>query len=105
MARAAWAGKAASPPAATVLTASARRAVIGANGFGGAGGQGGSSGPGEGGGLFNLGAVSLSGKATTWSMNFAVGGAGGAGGKSGGGTGGIGGNGAERNAGGDGGQV
>ncbi len=65
----------------------------GGNGFGGAGAQGGSSGPGEGGGLFNLGSVSLSGKTTTWSGNLAEGGAAGAGGGGGFGNGGIGGNG------------
>ena len=67
---------------------------IGGNGFGGAGGRGGSSGPGEGGGLFNLGAVTLSGKTTTWTNNGAGSlGAGGAGGAAGNGIGGIGGNG------------
>ena len=96
---------AATATAATVLTASASRAVSAANGFGGAGGQGGSSGPGEGGGLFNLGAVSLSGKTTTWSGNVAPGGAGGDGGEGGDGDGGVGGNGgASGKAGGDGGS-
>ena len=69
---------------------------IGGNGFGGVGGQGGSSGPGEGGGLFNLGAVSLSGKTTTWSINRADGGAGGKGGVGGNGDGWSGGDGVER---------
>ena len=78
---------------------------IGGNGFGGSGGQGGSSGPGEGGGLFNLGAVALSGKTTTWSDNGAAGGAGGVGGDGGFGNGGIGGNGgAPGKPGGDGGS-
>jgi hypothetical protein len=77
----------------------------GGNGFGGAGGQGGSSGAGDGGGLFNLGAVSLSGKTTTWNDNGALGGDGGDGGAGGAGAGGTGGNGASGLAGGDGGSV
>ena len=56
------------------------RGGSGGDGFGGAGGSGGSSGSGDGGGVFNLGTVSLSGKATTFSDNQASGGSGGIGG-------------------------
>ena len=69
-------------------------------GGGGFGGQGGRSGPGEGGGLFNMGAVSLTGKPTTFSINHADGGAGGTGGLGANGTGGAGGDGSTGGAGG-----
>jgi hypothetical protein len=77
---------------------------VGGNGIGGSGGEGGSSGPGEGGGLFNLGAVSLSGKTTTFGSNEAIGGYGGNGNAGGEGAGGAGGKGASGIAAGNGGS-
>ena len=49
----------------------------GGDGKGGAGGNGGAAGTAEGGGMFNLGSVAVTGNATTFASNQADGGAGG----------------------------
>ncbi len=64
----------------------------GGDGKGGAGGNGGAAGTAEGGGMFNLGSVAVTGNATTFASNQADGGAGGNGGVGGNGNAGGGGN-------------
>jgi hypothetical protein len=78
---------------------------FGGFGTGGAGGVGGAGGIGDGGGLYNLGKVTLSGEASGFTSNQATGGAGGTGGTGDNGVGGIGGNGLLNDAGGPGGQA